>query len=163
MVIKIIAEGLLLSWLLVAFCAVGIRKGAVNMAFLYHKDVQNKSVKSGLITREKIRRNGLLFKGICIPIYFAFILISAYAVNGARGFWPGFWQMFAILSIVNLIDRLLIDELWVGHTKAWDIPDTEDMKPYITRKDKLGKWLMGTAGFALISAVLSGIMALVLR
>ncbi len=163
MVIRIIAEGLLLGWLLVAFCAVGIRKGAVNMVFLYHKDVQDKSVKSGLITREKIRRNALLFKGICIPIYFAFILISAYAVNGARAFWPGFWQMFAILSIVNLIDRLLIDELWVGHTKAWEIPDTEDMKPYITRKDKLGKWLMGTAGFALISAVLSGIMALVLR
>ena len=30
--------------------------------------------------------------------------------------------MFAILSIVNLIDRLLIDEYWVGHTKAWKIP-----------------------------------------
>ena len=53
--------------------------------------------------------------------------------------------MFAILSIVNLIDRLLIDEYWVGHTKAWEIPGTEDMKPYINKKDKLGKWLMGTA------------------
>ena len=68
--------------------------------------------------------------------------------------------MFAILSIVNLIDRLLIDEYWVGRTKAWEIPGTEDMKPYINRKDKIGKWLMGTVGFALLSAILSGIMAL---
>ena len=41
-------------------------------------------------------------------------------VNGAKGFGPGFWQMFAILSIVNLIDRLLIDEYWVGHTNAYE-------------------------------------------
>ena len=163
MLLKIVAEGLLLGWLLVVFCAVGIRNGAVNMVFLYHKDVQDKSVNSGLITRRKIRRNAALFKGVCIPVYFSFLLVSVYAVNGARGFWPGFWQMFAILSIVNLIDRLLIDEFWVGHTKAWEIPGTEDMKPYITRKDKLGKWLMGTVGFALISTVLSGIMTLVLR
>jgi hypothetical protein len=70
--------------------------------------------------------------------------------------------MFAILSIVSLIDRLLIDEYWVGHTKAWEIPGTEDMKPYINGKDKIGKWLMGTVGFAILCAMLSGIMALVM-
>ena len=71
--------------------------------------------------------------------------------------------MFAILSIVNLNDRLLIDEYWVGHTKAWEIPGTEDMKPYINKKDKLGKWLMGTAGFAVVCAALAGIMSLLVK
>jgi len=71
--------------------------------------------------------------------------------------------MFAILSIVNLIDRLLIDEYWVGHTKAWEIPGTEDMKPYINKKDKLGKWLMGTAGFAIVCVALAGIMNLLVK
>ena len=156
----IVIEGMLLGALLVLFCAVGIRRGAVNMVFLYHRDVQDRCVENGLITRDKIRRNKRLFKGLCIPVYFVFVLVSVYTVNGARGAWPGFRQMFAILSIVNLIDRLLIDEYWVGHTKAWEIPGTEDMKPYINRKDKIGKWLMGTVGFALLSAILSGIMAL---
>ncbi len=68
--------------------------------------------------------------------------------------------MFAILSIVNLIDRLVIDEYWVGHTRSWVIPGTEDMRPYITGKDKLMKWLMGTAGFAVLSALLSWLVAL---
>lgn len=36
---------------------------------------------------------------------------------------------------MNLIDRFLIDGVWVGHTKAWTIPGTEDLKPYITAKD----------------------------
>jgi S-adenosylmethionine synthetase len=66
-------------------------------------------------------------------------------------------------AIGDNIDRLVIDGYWVGHTKAWEIPGTEDMKPYIDRKDKIGKWLFGTVGFAAISAVLSGIMALALR
>ena len=163
MIAKIVIEGMLLGALLVLVCAIGIRNGAVNMVFLYHQDVQDRCVKNGLITQEKIKQNRTLFKSLGIPLYFIFVLVSTYAVNGARGFWPGFWQIFAILSIMNLIDRLFIDEYWVGHTKAWEILGTEDMKPYINTKDKIGKWLMGTVGFAILSAILSGIMALILR
>ena len=163
MVGKIIIEGALLGALLVLLCAVGIRKGAVTMMFLYHADVQDRCVQNGLITRERIWQNRKIFKGLGVPLYFTFVLVSVYAVNGARGFWPGFWQLFAILSVMNLIDRLLIDECWVGHTRAWDIPGMQDLKPYIDRKDKIGKWLIGTVGFAALSAILSGVMALVLR
>ena len=137
MIGKTILVGLLLGLLLAAFCALGIRRGAVDMVFLYHADVQERCVKNGLITRERINRKRRLFKGLGIPVYLAFLLVSVYVVNGARGFRPGFWQSFAILSIVNLIDRLGIDEYWVGHTKAWVIPGTEDLRPYIDRKDKL--------------------------
>ena len=70
--------------------------------------------------------------------------------------------MFAILSIANVIDRLLIDEYWVGHTKAWEIPGTEDLKPYIDRKDKIGKWLVGTVGFAILCVILAGIMTFII-
>ena len=163
MIAKIVIEGVLLGALLVLFCAIGIHNVAVNMVFLYHQDVQDRCVKHRLITKEKIKRNMKLFKGLGIPLYFIFVLVSVCLVNSARGFWPCFWQMLAILSIVNLIDRLLIDEYWVGHTKAWEIPGTEDMKPYINRKDKIGKWLMGTVGFAVLCAILSGIMTVFVK
>ena len=68
MIAKIIIEGILLGTLLVLFCAVGIRNGAVNMVFLYHRDVQDRCVQNGLITREKIRQNMRLFKGLGIPV-----------------------------------------------------------------------------------------------
>lgn len=163
MLVQVLLEGLGLGALLVLVCAIGIRKGAVGMVHLYHQDVQDRCVKLGLTTHEKIKRNKAIFKALCIPAYIAYVLVCVYAVNGARGFVGGFWQLLVILSVMNLIDRLLVDGWWVGHTKAWTIPGTEDMKPYITAADKRQKWLFGTVGMAIISAVLSGIMALILR
>ena len=61
---------------------------------------------------------------------------------------------------MNLIDRFLIDEYWVGHTKMWTIPGTEDLKPYISAAAKRKKWLFGTVGMVVISAVLSAVMLL---
>ena len=51
----------------------------------------------------------------------------------------------------------------MGHTKAWTIPGTEDLKPYITARDKKRKWLFGTVGMAVIDAVLSGVMLVFVR
>ena len=52
-----------------------------------------------------------------------------------------------------------IDGYWVEHTSAWEILGTEDLKPYITAKDKGKKWLFGTIGMAVISAALATIMS----
>lgn len=160
MVLKVILEGVGLGALLVLICAVGIRRGAVGMVHLYSPEVQERCVKLGLTTHEKIWRNSRLFKLCCIPGYIAYVLVCVYAVNGARGFLPGFIQLLVILSVMNLIDRFGVDDFWVGRTKAWTIPGTEDLKPYITAADKRRKWLAGTVGMAVISAVLAGIMTL---
>ena len=146
MIEKVIVEGLGLGLLLVLVCAVGISRGAVALVHLYNPEVQERCVALGLTTPERIRRSSILFKLVCV-----------YAVNGARGFLTPFWQLLVILSVMNLIDRFLVDDLWVGHTNAWTIPGTEDLKPYITGKVK---WLFGTVGMAVMAAVLSGIMLL---
>ena len=91
------------------------------------------------------------------------VLVCVYAVNGARGFLTPFCYLLVILSVMNLIDRFLVDDLWVGHTNAWTIPGTEDLKPYITTKDKAKKWLFGTVGMAVISAALAAIMMIFVR
>ena len=159
MIFQTILQGLGLGVLLVLVCAVGIRKGAVGMAHLYSPAVQERCVKLGLTTRAKIKRNSLIFKAVCVPCYIACVLVCVYAINGARGFWAGFWQLLAILFVMNLVDRLLIDGYWMGYTNAWTISGTEDLKPYITAEDKRKKWLFGTAGMAVIAAVLAAIMA----
>ena len=74
-----------------------------------------------------------------------------------------FWQLLVILSVMNLIDRFGVDGYWVGCTNAWTIPGTEDLKPYITAKDKAKKWLFGTVGMAVISAALAAIMMLFMK
>lgn len=159
---KLIAEGLGLGFLLYLICAIGIRKGAVGMVHLYDQKVQERVVQLGLTTTEEIQKRRVRFRSLCLPGYLVYVLICVYLINGARGFSAGFWQGFVILSIMNLIDRLLIDEYWVGHTGDWIIPGTEDLRPYITAKDKKQKWIMGTVGMALIAALLSGAMTLLL-
>lgn len=163
MILRVIIEGLLLGLLLIIVCVIAIRKGPVKVVHLYHKDVQDGCVKMGLTTHKKIRKNNIFFKSVCIPGYITYILVCVYAINGARGFSDGFWQLFVILSLMNLTDRFIIDEFWVGHTTAWTIPGTEDLKPYITSHDKCVKWISGLFGSALISAAIAGIMTVFIR
>lgn len=76
MLLQTILEGLWLGALLVAVCAVGIRKGAVGMVHLYDEKVQERCIALGLTTREKIKRNALRFKAICIPVYLFYVLFA---------------------------------------------------------------------------------------
>ena len=162
MIVQVLVEGLILGILLMGVCAFGIRNGAVGMVHLYHQDVKDRCVELGLITHEKINKNSKTFKIVCIPGYLLYILVCVYGINGARDFWSGFWQMFVILSVMNLMDRFLVDDYWVGHTKAWIILGTEDLRPYINSEDKRKKWIAGTVGMAIISVVLAGIAAFVM-
>ena len=163
MILQVILEGIGLGVLLILVCAIGIRKGTVGMVHRYSPEVQGRCVKLGLTTHKKIKRNALIFKAVCVPGYIAYVLVCVYAVNVAWGFLAGFWQMLVILSVMNLMDRFLVDDFWVGHTKTWTIPGTEDLKPYITAKDKQKKWLFGTVGMAVISAVLAASMMIFVR
>ena len=105
----------------------------------------------------------MIVRLISISVYLLYILTCVYVINSVRAFGDGFLHIFVILSIMNLFDRFVIDEFWVGHTNVWTIPGTEEFKPYINKKDKIMKWTMGTVGFAVMSAILSGIMALILN
>jgi len=84
MVLQTILEGLGLGALLALVCAVGICKGAVGMVHLYSPAVQQRCVTLGLTTHEKIKRNSLLFKAVCIrdPKGFAEMLTYIAAHDG---------------------------------------------------------------------------------
>ena len=53
-----------------------------------------------------------------------------------------------------------IDWFWVGKTKAWVIPGTEDLMPYIPKKTLIGKWLGTLIGYPILAAIMAGIMTL---
>ena len=159
MLLQVILEGLGLGALLVLVCAAGIRKGAVGMVHLYSPAVQQRCVKLGLTTHEKIKRNSLIFKAVCIPGYISYVLVCVYGINGTHGFAAGFWQLLVILSVMNLIDRFLIDGYWVGHTNAWTIPGNRGSEALHHRKRTSRKrWLFGTVGMAVIAMVLAAMM-----
>ena len=156
----LIMEGLVMCFVLLIVCAVGIANGPVGLVLLYEDDVQRRVVELGLTTKKKIRRNFVL----CSIAMFVPLLVlpplMVYGINGAADFWSGFWQMTVILWIQGLFDRLFIDWYWVGKTKAWEIPGTEDLKPYIPVKTLIVKWFFTVVGNPLIAAVIAGVMLL---
>ena len=161
MILQVILEGIGLGVLLILVCAIGIRKGAVGMVHLYSQEVQERCVALGTYNTHENQAKCFDFQSCLRPrIHRLCAGLRLCAQRCAGLSLQGFWQLLVILSVMNLIDRFWVDGYWVGHTNAWEIPGTEDLKPYITAKDKGKKWLFGTIGMAVISAALAAIMML---
>ena len=157
----IIIESIVMCFILLIICVIGIANGPVGLVVLYEEDVQNRVVELGYTTKEKLKRSFIITSiALFAPVLFL-TPFMVYGINGATGFWDGFWQMTAILWIMGLFDRIFIDWYWVGKTKAWFIPGTEDLMPYIPKKVAIGKWLGTIVGFPLISALIAGVMLLI--
>ena len=152
----VIMEGLILSFWLLLICVVGIANGPVGLVCFYEKDVQERVIQLGLTTADKIKKATLRAAlALYIPELTA-VPAAVYLINGARGFRDGFIQLTAVYMIAVLFDRIFIDIVWVGHTKAWEIPGTEDLKPYIPVKVQVGKWLGCLVMFPLMAAAIAG-------
>lgn len=158
----LILECMVICFILLVPCVVAIANGIHNAAFLFERDVQDRVVEMGLVTREHLDRNKKVFKYTTLLIMAAFVIWAVYGINGARGFWNPFWQIYVLAMAEGLFDRFFIDWYWVGHTKAWTIPGTEDLKPYIPRKTLIVKWVTVIVGNPVIAAAIAGIMFLFL-
>ena len=92
-----------------------------------------------------------------------FTLIAVYGCNGARGFAEGYRQLVVIFLMEGLFDRLFIDFFWVEHTKAWIIPGTEDLMPYIPKKQQVQRLIATLIGYPLMAAVPAALMSLIFK
>ncbi len=155
----ILLEGLVMCFFMLLFCVIGIADGPAGLVVMYEKDVQDRAIELGLTTREKIRKSLLVSFAVLYLPYILIVPAMVYGINGASGFWDGFWQITVILLIQNVFDRLFIDWYWVGHTRAWEIAGTEDLKPYIPKKTALGKWLATLIVNPVIAAILAGLVS----
>lgn len=137
----ILFEALVMCFILLMYCVVGIRNGPEGLVCLYEQDVQDRVVELGLATKAQIKKQFLVSSIILFIPLFTLVPYMVYGVNGAATFTEGFAQMTAILVIMGLFDRIFIDWYWVGKTKAWLIPGTEDLTPYIPKKVLIRKWV----------------------
>lgn len=158
----IIIEGIVMCFILLMTCVVAISDGAVGGVALYEEDVQKRVVELGYTTEKKIKKSFIIMSCVLFIPVFTVVPFMVYYINGAEGFWNGFWQMTAILLIMGVFDRIFVDWYWVGHTRAWEIKGTEDLKPYIPKKVLIMKWCFTLIGFLVFSAVMAGIGCLLM-
>ena len=153
---------------LILFCALftlmvklAVGDNALNGLYFYPRPVQEKVYELGLTDRENVRRKR---KGFMIPFFLvmAFALILIIRVwNGIRSFWPAYLQALLFLEVMNWYDGIVIDRLWVGHSKFWVIPGTEEIPfvqtwPQVLKKRGIltGIWFVGAAIIAASVAIL---------
>ena len=156
----LLVESLAMCFILLIICVIGIANGPVGSVYFYEPEVQEKVVELGLTTKEKIKK-GYTIAGVAlfVPILL-FVPAMVYFLNDAKGFWDSFLQITIILMVVGLFDRIFIDWYWVGKTKAWFIPGTEELMPYIPKKTLVKKWIGTVIGYPLLAAIQAAIMSL---
>ena len=154
----ILIEGIVMCFVLLIICVVGIANGPVGLVIFYEQEVKDRVVELGMTTKERIQKTSIITVIALFVPMLVLVPLMVYGINGAKGFWDSYWQMLAILMISGLFDRIFINWWWVGHTKAWIIPGTEDLMPYIYGKTLIKKWLGTVVGFPILAAILAGVM-----
>ena len=95
----------------------------------------------------------------CIIILAALILIIS-VWNHATDFKMAYLQACLFLVVMNWFDGIMIDRLWVGHSKIWQI-DGMDGIPYVkSRKTVLIKRGVATVLYLVVALVVVGIVVL---
>ncbi len=159
----IILEGIVLCFILLLFCVIGISNGPERFTVFYEKDVQNRAIELGYTTKAQIKKQTILSVIVLYLPCFTLVPFMVCYINGAKEFDEIFVQSLLILSIMGLFDRFFIDWYWVEHTKAWNIPDTEDLKPYIPKKMKIVKWIGTIVGSINIALIIAAAMSKLLE
>lgn len=142
--------------------AFAVRGGAINALFFYPKPVQERAFAIGLADREDIRRKSVRFMTSFIIVLLAALLLFIGLWNCVSDFKTAYWQALLFLEVSNWYDGIVIDRLWVGHSKFWIIAGTEDI-PFVKRwKEILLKrtlvslvWLAGAVVVAALAVLIS--------
>ena len=148
----IMIQLILFCLLFIGMVKFGVRDGAINEIYFYPKPVQERAVAIGLTDWTTIRRKKRRFM---IPFLLILLIALLFIIglwNGVSDFKTAYWQALLFLEIMNWFDGIVIDRLWVGHSKIWIIPGTEDLPfvqtwPQVLKKRGLLTviWIVGAA------------------
>jgi hypothetical protein len=152
---------------LILFCALftlmvklAVGSSALNGLYFYPKPVQEKVFELGLTDRETVSRKK---KRFMIPFFLVMLTALVLIIglwNGVRSFWPAYWQALLFLEVMNWYDGVVIDRLWVGHSRFWIIPGTEEIPFVQTWPQVLKKRSVLTLIWIVGAAVVAGIVVL---
>lgn len=153
----VLIEGIVLCFILLLVCVINIQNGPVGGVHYYEKPVQERVVQLGLITGDQIKRNRACSGVVLMSALLIMAPFMVFSVNGATGFKEGFIQLLVMFWECGIFDRIFIDWYWVGHTKAWVIPGTEDLMPYIHKESWIKKIGLTIVLYPALAALLAWI------
>lgn len=144
---------------LVLFCAIftlmvklAVRGNALNGLYFYPKPVQEKVYELGLADRKTVKRKRITFMIPFFAVMLGVLILFIGLWSGVSDFWTAYVQALIFLEVMNWYDGIVIDRLWVGHSRFWMIPGTEEIPFVQTWPQVLKKrgiltliWIIGAA------------------
>ena len=97
----LLMEGIVMCFVLLIICVIGIANGPVGLVVFYEQDVQDRVVELGYTTKEKIKKTMTLTSIALFAPILILIPVMVYYINGASDFWSVFWQMLIILTFLS--------------------------------------------------------------
>ena len=126
----IILQLILYCALFTAMVRFAVRGGAVDGLYFYPKAVQERAIEIGLTDRATMVGKRRRFMTAFYLVMLSALLLIIAVWNGVRGFKAAYGQALLFLEVMNVYDGVVIDKLWVGHSKFWLLPGCEDL-PYV--------------------------------
>ena len=148
----LIIQAVLICFLLTAIVKIAVGNDAVNGVYFYPKEIQQRVIELGRTDQKIIARK----RKICMIALFVVLPVAMLLIigwwNGVSDFRTAYLQALLFLEVMNWYDGFIIDKLWVGCSKFWKIPGTEDL-PYVQSWGQMFKkrgiltviWVAGAA------------------
>ena len=129
-----------------------VRGGAIDGLYFYPKTVQERAIEIGLTTREVMRRKKKIFMTEFYIVMLAALVFIIGVLHRVSDFKAAYLLALLFLEVMNWYDGVVIDRIWVGHSKFWILAGCEEL-PYVqTWKQVLKKrgfltlvWIAGAA------------------
>ena len=152
--------GYCLLFLVLVKCAV--RNSGLNCLYFYPREYIDEAQRRGIIVdKEAVMKKGKRFMiPFCIGLLVVLILIIA-CWNHVTDFKTAYLQAYLFLVVMNWFDGIVLDRVWVGHSRVWKIKGMEGV-PYIKSwKTVLVKRTLGTILYLIIALAVAGAVVLV--
>ena len=118
----IIIQIILYCALFTLMVKIGVGNNALNGLFFYPKSYQEKVYALGLTDRETVGKKRKIFMTAFFAVMLLALLLIIGVWNGIRTFVPAYLQALLFLEVMNWYDGIVIDKIWVGCSRFWDIP-----------------------------------------
>jgi hypothetical protein len=107
-----------------------VRGGAINGLYFYPKAVQERAYEIGLTDRETVKKQCKRFMTLFYIVMLSALVLIIAVWNRVTDFKNAYLQALLFLEVMNIYDGVVIDKLWVGHSKFWILKGTEDI-PFV--------------------------------
>ena len=155
---RILVQLVLFCALFTAMVKAAVGNNALNGLYFYPKPVQERVYELGLTDRKTVAEKRKIFMTVFFAVMAA-ALIGIIAVwNHIHTFREAYLQALLFLEVMNWYDGIVIDRLWVGHSRFWIIPGTEDIPFVQTWNQILRKRGILTVVWISGAAVIAGIV-----